>query len=127
MWPEQAAYHGVDRVVFIYPTHWFNLTPMLKGYLNEVWQYGWAFGAGGDALKGKDLMVVTSAGASPFTYSREGLIQSSMDEVLSPMKASALYVGMNWLPPLAFYEVAAANRDKVPEFQQALAQALHVA
>jgi glutathione-regulated potassium-efflux system ancillary protein KefF len=50
-----------------------------------------------------------------------------MDEVLSPMKASALYVGMNWLPPLAFYEVAAANRDKVPEFQQALAQALHVA
>jgi glutathione-regulated potassium-efflux system ancillary protein KefF len=28
---------------------------MLKGYLNEVWQYGWAFGAGGDALKGKDL------------------------------------------------------------------------
>jgi glutathione-regulated potassium-efflux system ancillary protein KefF len=99
---EQAAYHGVDRVVFIYPTHWFNLTPMLKGYLNEVWQYGWAFGAGGDALKGKDLMVVTSAGASPFTYSREGLIQSSMDEVLSPMKASALYVGMNWLPPWRF-------------------------
>lgn len=27
---EQAAYEGVDRVVFIYPTHWFNLTPMLK-------------------------------------------------------------------------------------------------
>jgi glutathione-regulated potassium-efflux system ancillary protein KefF len=50
---EQAAYDGVDRVVFIYPTHWFNLTPMLKGYLNEVWQYGWAFGAGGDALKAK--------------------------------------------------------------------------
>lgn len=124
---EQAVYDGVDRVVFIYPTHWFNLTPMLKGYLNEVWQYGWAFGAGGDALKGKSLMVVTSAGASPFTYSHEGLIQSSMDEVLSPMKASALYVGMNWLPPLAFYEVAAANRDKLPLFSQALAQALSAA
>ncbi|MBM3073967.1 NAD(P)H-dependent oxidoreductase [Enterobacter sp. RHBSTW-00994] len=121
---EQAAYEGVDRVVFIYPTHWFNLTPMLKGYLNEVWQYGWAFGAGGDALKGKALRVVTSAGASEHTYSHAGLIQSSMDEVLSPMKASALYVGMAWLPPLAFYEVAAANRDHVPQFQQALAAAL---
>jgi glutathione-regulated potassium-efflux system ancillary protein KefF len=46
-------------------------------------------------------MVVTRW-RQPFTYSREGLIQSSMDEVLSPMKASALYVGMNWLPPWRF-------------------------
>lgn len=89
-----------------------------------MWQYGWAFGAGGDALKGKALRVVTSAGASEHTYSHAGLIQSSMDEVLSPMKASALYVGMARLPPLAFYEVAAANRDHVPQFQQALAAAL---
>ncbi|WP_218645251.1 hypothetical protein, partial [Aquitalea sp. LB_tupeE] len=31
------------------------------------------------------------------------LIQATMDEVLSPMKASALYVGMQYRAPLAFY------------------------
>lgn len=34
---ERKAYEGMDRVVFMYPLHRFNLTPMLKAYLNEVW------------------------------------------------------------------------------------------
>ena len=50
---EQAAYADADRVVFLYPTHWFNLTPMLKAYLNEVWTYGWAFGPTGTALQAR--------------------------------------------------------------------------
>ena len=25
------------RVVFIFPTHWFNITPMMKAWLNETW------------------------------------------------------------------------------------------
>jgi glutathione-regulated potassium-efflux system ancillary protein KefF len=100
---EQRAHEAADRVVYLYPTHWFNCTPMLKAYLNQVWTYGWAFGPGGTALQGKELQIVTTAGASEFTYSAEGLIRSSMDEVLTPMKASALYVGMKYNAPLAFY------------------------
>lgn len=117
---EQAACEDAQRIVFLYPTHWFNLTPALKAYLNEVWTYGWAFGPGGAALAGKQLLVVTSAGASEHTYSHEGLIRSTMDDVLTPMKASALYVGMEYLPPLAFYEVAGRNKDRIADFQRAL-------
>lgn len=121
---EQAACEDKDRIVFLYPTHWFNLTPALKAWLNEVWTYGWAFGPGANALAKKELLVVTSAGASEFTYSHDGLIRSSMDDVLTPIKASALYVGMAYLPPLAFYEVAGKNRDDVPDFQRQLAARL---
>lgn len=124
---EQAAYAEADRVVFLYPTHWFNLTPMLKAYLNAVWTYGWAFGPGGEALKAKQLQIVTTAGASEFTYSHEGLLNSTMEEVLTPMKASARYVGMDYRPPLAFYEVAARNKDKLGEFQARFAAELHAA
>lgn len=124
---EQSAYANADRVVFLYPTHWFNLTPMLKAYLNAVWTYGWAFGPGGEALKGKQLQVVTTAGASEFTYSHEGLLNSTMEEVLTPMKASALYVGMHYRQPLAFYEVAARNKDKLSEFQTRFADELRTA
>ncbi|MFH7826207.1 NAD(P)H-dependent oxidoreductase [Kluyvera chengduensis] len=124
---EQSAYANADRVVFLYPTHWFNLTPMLKAYLNAVWTYGWAFGPGGEALKGKQLQVVTTAGASEFTYSHDGLLNSTMEEVLTPMKASALYVGMHYRQPLAFYEVAARNKDKLSEFQTRFAAELRTA
>lgn len=34
---ERQIMRGYDRVVFLFPTHWFNITPMMKAYLNEAW------------------------------------------------------------------------------------------
>lgn len=110
---EQDTYDGVDRVIFMYPTHWFNLTPNLKSYLNEVWSYGWAFGPEGHALKNKEMMVVTSAGAAEQMYSADGLIKSSMADVLAPMKASALYVGMKYLQPLVIYNAVNVSPERM--------------
>ena len=124
---EQQAHEGVDRVVYLFPIHWFNLTPMLKAYLNQVWTYGWAFGPEGHALRGKQMQVVVSAGATAHTYSETGLIQNTVQGVLSPMKASALYVGMSYAEPLAFYEAMGARGDKLAQFQQALRACLSAA
>lgn len=121
---EQQAHEEADRIVYLFPIHWFNLTPMLKAYLNQVWTYGWAFGPNGTALKGKEMQVVVSAGATEYTYSTEGLIHSTMDEVLTPMKASAHYVGMSYLPPLALYSAMGASEAKLNEFRLAFAERL---
>ncbi|MBK1685930.1 NAD(P)H-dependent oxidoreductase [Rubrivivax gelatinosus] len=119
---EQAAHDAVERIVIVFPIHWFNLTPMLKAYMNRVWTYGWAFGPGGTALRGKRMQVVVSAGAAEATYSHQGLIRSTMDEVLTPLKASALYIGMRWEPPLAFYGVMNADAARLAGIGQAFAQ-----
>ncbi len=65
---EQRACEVADRIVYLFPIHWFNLTPMLKAYLNQVWTYGWAFGPGGTALQGKEMLAVVTAGASAYTF-----------------------------------------------------------
>lgn len=122
---EQRAHDAADRIVYLYPTHWFNTTPMLKAYLNEVWKYGWAFGPNGTALKNKELQIVTTAGASEFTYSEEGLIRSTMNDVLTSMKASALYVGMLYNAPLAFYNAMGLAEEQLTAMKQAFAERLH--
>ncbi|QMV15916.1 NAD(P)H-dependent oxidoreductase [Vibrio spartinae] len=121
---EQAAYEGMDRVVYMFPIHWFNITPMLKAYLNEVWTYGWAFGPEGKALQGKEMLIVTCTGANETTYSSTGRVQSTIKEVLTPMKASALYVGMTFIEPLAFHEAMDITPQKLTSFQSQLAQRL---
>ncbi|MDW6091313.1 NAD(P)H-dependent oxidoreductase [Vibrio rhizosphaerae] len=121
---EQAAYENVDRVVYMFPIHWFNLTPMLKAYLNEVWTYGWAFGPEGKALKGKEMLIVTCTGAGESTYSPTGLVQSTMKEVLTPMKATALYVGMTFIEPLVFHEAMDITPQKLTSFEDQLSQRL---
>ncbi|MEI7374758.1 NAD(P)H-dependent oxidoreductase [Dickeya chrysanthemi] len=121
---EQQAAEQADRIVFLFPIHWFNLTPMLKAYLNQVWSYGWAFGSGWK-LKGKEMQVVVTAGATAFTYSADGIIKSTMDEVLTPMKASAYYIGMSYNPPLAFFEAMGKSQNELGEFQRAFIDCLH--
>jgi glutathione-regulated potassium-efflux system ancillary protein KefF len=121
---EQAACAGKDRIVFMFPIHWFNLTPMLKAYLNTVWTYGWAFGPEGKALTGKEMLVVTTAGATEYTYSPEGLVQSTIQDVLTPMKASALYIGMKYLEPLYFFEAMGASDEKIALFEKQLVERL---
>jgi len=122
---EQKAHEEADRIVYLFPIHWFNVTPMLKSYLNRVWTYGWAFGPTGTALKDKEMQVVVTAGASEHTYSADGLIRSSMDEVLTPMKASAYYVGMKYGQPLAFYGAMGGGQDVLAGFQTAFAASLN--
>jgi glutathione-regulated potassium-efflux system ancillary protein KefF len=121
---EKAAYAGADRVVYMFPIHWFNITPMLKAYLNVVWQYGWAFGPDGEALKGKEMLVVTCAGASAETYSAEGLVQCTMEDILSPMKACALYVGMTYAEPLYLNDSMGIAPERLDAFKAQLAERL---
>jgi glutathione-regulated potassium-efflux system ancillary protein KefF len=117
---ERKAYEEVDRVVYMYPIHWFNLTPMLKAYFNEVW-FQWA----PQALKGKEMLVVVTAGADEQAYSHEGKIGLTIEEVLAPMKACANYVGMTYLKPLAFLGVTGADENKIRTYQKQLAERLN--
>ena len=123
---EQKAHEAADRVVYLFPIHWFNLTPMLKAYLNQVWSYGWAFGPDGHALRNKEMQVVVTAGVSQHAYSAEGLVRSSMDEVLTPMRASAYYVSMKYASPLAFYNAMGVSEETLEEFCRTFVERLHV-
>ncbi|WP_392565388.1 NAD(P)H-dependent oxidoreductase [Utexia brackfieldae] len=124
---EKRAYADIDRVIFLFPIHWFNVTPMLKAYLNEVWQYGWAFGPHGTALQGKEMLVVTTTGATEHTYSADGLTHSTIDEVLTPMRATASYVGMTYSTPLVFFGVVDADEKTIKQYQKTFSKRLQQA
>jgi glutathione-regulated potassium-efflux system ancillary protein KefF len=105
-----------ERIVFMFPTHWFNVTPMLKAYLNDVW------GSVGPGLwQGKEMLIVTTAAGGESTYGPSGRIGIELADVFTPMKASALHAGMRYLPPLAFQGVTASE---LPDYQRALIERL---
>jgi glutathione-regulated potassium-efflux system ancillary protein KefF len=70
------------------------------------------------------MQVVCSAGASEPTYSAEGLVQSTIEQVLTPMKASALYVGMDYAPALAFFGTGGADEARITSWCETFAQRL---
>lgn len=105
-----------DRIVFIFPTHWFNITPMMKAYMNDTWG-----SVGPDLWKGKEMLIVTTAAGDDSTYGKNGRTGTELADVFTPMKASALHTGMTWLPPLVFQGV---RTSQLPEYQRQLIERL---
>ncbi|MFT3688621.1 NAD(P)H-dependent oxidoreductase [Paenirhodobacter sp.] len=119
---ERRLYQQMDRMVLMFPIHWFNMTPMMKAYLNEVW------GAGAPSeLRGKELFAVVTAGGAASGYRREGQYGFTIEQVLTPLAASANYIGMNYSEPLAFLGAAGASGSRLREYQDALAARLREA
>lgn len=105
-----------QRIVFMFPTHWFNITPMMKAYMNDTW------GSVGPGLwQGKEMLIITTASGGASTYGNNGRIGVPLADIFLPMKASALHAGMNYLPPLAFDNI---STSQIPNYQRAVIERL---
>lgn len=57
-----------DRIVFQFPFFWYSTPAILKEWQDKVLEYGWAYGADGKKLHGKECLVVTSTGGPAGAY-----------------------------------------------------------
>lgn len=100
---EQSRLEWADRVVFQFPFYWYSAPPMLKRWMDDVLEFGWAYGPGGTRLKDKTLQLVVSTGAPESAYRADGYNCYSMDELLRPFEVTARLTGMTYASPLVLY------------------------
>ncbi len=100
---ERDALAQASLVVWMHPTHWYSMPPLLKLWLDEVFGFGWAYGPGGHALAGKDLWLACSTGGPEDSYRPDGYNRYFFDAFLHPAEQTAALVGMRWLPPLVLH------------------------
>ena len=110
---EQAALADAALVVWLHPLHWYGMTPLLKLWADEVLAFGWAYGPGGTALRGKDLWLAVSTGGSAEAYRPAGLNRYFFDAFLPPYEQTAQLVGMRFLPPLVLHGAHRANDAEI--------------
>ena len=73
---EQDRLRRADVVVLQFPLFWFNIPSLLQRWMEEVWTHGFSHGTGGDALKGKKLLLSLTE-APDFTPFMQGLIHAA--------------------------------------------------
>ncbi len=100
---EQAAIASAQLIVWQHPVHWYSMPPLMKLWLDEVFAFGWAYGPGGDALRGKDLWPVLSTGGAESSYRPDGYNRYFFDAFLPPYEQTAALTGMRLLPPLLLH------------------------
>lgn len=100
---EQQLLAEHDIVVLHHPIYWYSVPPLMKQWIDLVLAFGWAYGPGGTALRGKTWLHVTSTGGAAEAYTAAGFHGSTLTEFLRPLQRTATLCGMRWLPPFAVH------------------------
>ncbi|MGW1895658.1 NAD(P)H-dependent oxidoreductase [Streptomyces sp. NPDC002004] len=100
---EQRLLRQHDMIVWQFPWHWYSVPGVLKSWMDEVLTYGFAYGSGGTALRGRTLQVVTSTGGPETAYAPDGFHGFTMRQLLSPIEATAGLTGMRLAEPLVVH------------------------
>ncbi|MFE2106924.1 NAD(P)H-dependent oxidoreductase [Kitasatospora sp. NPDC059463] len=106
---EQKLLAAHDHVVFQFPLQWYSSPPLLKEWLDEVLTEGFAYGPGGEALRGRSLRVATSTGGPAAAYRPGGRAHRALPDLLLPYAATANLVGMDYRPPFAVQDARALS------------------
>src|SRR3954469_21660587 len=105
-----------DVLILQFPLWWFTMPAILKGWVDRVYSYGFAYGVGehndkrwGDrygegTLAGKRAMLIVTAGGWEEHYSARG-INGPIEDLLFPINHGILYYpGYEVLPPFVVYK-----------------------
>lgn len=106
-----------DVLILQFPLWWFAMPAILKGWVDRVFAYGFAYGVGehsekrwGDrygegTLAGKRAMLIVTAGGWEQHYAARG-VNGPIDDLLFPINHGILYYpGYDVLPPFVVYRV----------------------
>jgi glutathione-regulated potassium-efflux system ancillary protein KefG len=98
---EQKLLQQHDIIVWHHPIYWYSCPPLLKQWIDLVLEIGWAYGKGGEQLKGKYLFNAVSSGGSREVYQPEGRNRFSLRQFLAPFDQTAWLCHLQYLPPFA--------------------------
>jgi len=110
---EQARLAQAKLVVWQHPIHWYGPPPLMKLWIDEVLAFGWAYGPGGNALRGKDVWLVATTGGSQESYRPDRYNRYFFDAFLPPYEQTAVLCGMRFLPPLLLHGAHRASEAEI--------------
>ena len=110
---EQARLARARLLVLLHPIQWYSMPALQKLWLDEVLRFGWAYGPGGTALRGKDCWLVASTGGPESSYHPQGYNRYFFDAFLPPYEQTAALCGMRFLPPMMLHGARTASSAEV--------------
>lgn len=133
---EQEKLQWADAVILQFPLWWYSMPAILKGWVERVYAYGFAYGVGehsdthwGDRfgegkLAGKRAMLTVTAGGWESHYGPRG-INGPIDDVLYPIQHGVLYYpGFDVMPPFVVYRADSTDRTRLARIHDELGQRL---
>lgn len=88
-----------DVIIWQHPFYWYSSPAIIKQWQDLVLEHGWAYGSGGNMLRGKKIFNVITSGAPISSYAKTGRNRFTIADFLAPFDQTAVLCNMTYLPP----------------------------
>lgn len=115
---EQDFISWADQIIFVYPIWWTGMPAIMKGYIDRVFSYGFAYrydqGVQKGLLTGKKTVIVNSHGKSNAVYQAMG-----MDKALALTSDTGIftYCGLEIKKHFYFDKADRASAENISEWE----------
>lgn len=106
---------NAEIILFQHPFYWYSCPPLMKLWLDEVLELGFAYGPNGTKLSGKYWAQAISTAGQAQAYHRSGRNHFTMDELLRPFEQTALLCQMIPIKPFIIHGSYQRTQEEVLE------------
>ena len=100
-----------DVILFQFPLFWYSTPAIIKEWQDLVLEHGFAYGAGGDKLAGKTMMLALTAAGPAEAYTEAGYQNYPLRTFLTPLEQTARLCGMRFATPYVLHASLRAPGD----------------
>ena len=100
---EQRRLLDHDVVLFQFPLFWYSTPSIIKEWQDLVLEHGFAYGADGDALDGKRMMLAVTAAGPRDAYTPGGFQHFELRTFLTPLEQTARLCKMRFAAPYVLH------------------------
>lgn len=100
---EQEILSVADLIILQFPFYWYSVPGLLKLWMDEVLEYGFAYGKTGTKLHGKKLLLSITTGGPEDAYQTNGRNHYEMKDLVVPLIQTSNLIGTTFMGTVISY------------------------
>ena len=112
---EQSRLLDHDVIVLEFPMFWYSTPSLIKEWEDLVLEHGFAYGADGDKLADKHMLLAVTAAGPEDAYTHNGYQRYPIRTFLTPLEQTARLCKMRFTAPYVLYSSLTAPANDLVE------------
>lgn len=115
---ERKRLKNYDRIIFHFPLIWFGMPPLLRLWIDEVFDRRWLKQEEENPLEGKEVFILVTTGGKEKSFQKEGTYKYTIDELISGLIVSLKVFGAHLKEMMVVYEMEKLTKKEIIEQKQ---------
>ncbi len=121
---ERKRLVNYDAVIFHFPMLWFGMPPLLKLWIDEVFDMQWVGKNERGLLENVDAYILMTVGGSEEDFSKGGAYETSAENYLKNLQQSLKLTGVNLRKFITVYDADGLRPEKMLDVKREIGEIL---